>query len=182
MTAHVLYRFYDAHGHLLYVGITQNPPSRFRSHEETKTWWELVADIKLETFASRLELAVAERAAITAEVPFYNVTHNAKRYERSDIPAEDGASRTRRIMTFSLAEVARELRLYEHMKDPVRWLSSQIKSGRVPALKVGRSWRMTRAGIDAALEAWASPAPKAVTTPAAPIGTITSLSQRRRSS
>jgi hypothetical protein len=65
--------------------------------------------------------------------------------------------------TFSLHEVATEMRLYEEMRDPVRWLTKQIKDDRITAARFGRSWRMTRAQIDAALDTLSSkpqPTPK----------------------
>lgn len=52
--------------------------------------------------------------------------------------------------TYSLPEVAAEMRLDEQMKDPVRWLTKQIKLGRIGAKKYGRSYRMNRAQIEAA--------------------------------
>ena len=51
--------------------------------------------------------------------------------------------------TYSLQEVAAEMRL-DDMSDPVRWLTKQIKLGRITARRVGRSWRMTRDDIEAA--------------------------------
>lgn len=44
-TTHALYRFYDAAGALLYVGITIDPGSRWRSHAHDKPWWQQVAQI-----------------------------------------------------------------------------------------------------------------------------------------
>ena len=73
---HVLYRFYDAEGALLYIGITNNPPARFRQHRGAKSWWDAVANIKLETFDSRRALEVAERGAIKSEKPKYNIAMN----------------------------------------------------------------------------------------------------------
>ena len=51
-TLHVLYRFFDASGNLLYVGITCNPSGRFSDHR-TKNWWRDVANITLEHADSR---------------------------------------------------------------------------------------------------------------------------------
>jgi len=73
---HVLYRFYDGGDRLLYVGITNNPAARFKQHEHSKDWWDQVASITLEQHASRQELMDAERAAIIAERPAYNVAHS----------------------------------------------------------------------------------------------------------
>lgn len=74
---HVLYRFLDADGVLLYVGITKNPPARFAQHEREKRWWSQIADIKLQHFASRRELLEAERIAIQSESPLHNIQHNS---------------------------------------------------------------------------------------------------------
>lgn len=70
---HVLYRMFDADGDLLYIGITNNPPERFRAHSGGKDWWPQVSNITVETFSSREELESAEWAAIGAESPRYNV-------------------------------------------------------------------------------------------------------------
>lgn len=63
--------------------------------------------------------------------------------------------------TYSLTDVAAEI-CGDSMAKPERWLALQITAGRFRARKVGRQWRMTRADIDAALEAIANttePAP-----------------------
>lgn len=86
---HTLYRFYDHAGSL--VGITNNPPRRFRKHRGEKTWWLDVADIRLEQFNSRDELAAAERRAIQNEKPLHNVRLNgASRSSKADPTIADG--------------------------------------------------------------------------------------------
>jgi predicted GIY-YIG superfamily endonuclease len=73
---HVLYRFYSRTHQLLYVGITANPPQRFRSHQG-KDWWSEARLIEMDDeFNSREELAEAERRAIREERPLYNVVYN----------------------------------------------------------------------------------------------------------
>jgi predicted GIY-YIG superfamily endonuclease len=74
---HVLYRAYDAQGVLLYIGITMNPGNRFAQHSEDKPWWADVAEIRVEHFGSRKRVLAAERAAIQAERPCFNVIHNS---------------------------------------------------------------------------------------------------------
>lgn len=76
---HVLYRFYNATGQLLYVGITMDPPTRFRGHAEAKEWWAQVSGITVENYQSRNELAAAERRAIQVERPLHNIIHNGVR-------------------------------------------------------------------------------------------------------
>lgn len=76
---HALYRFFDASGDLLYIGITLNPAGRWKQHREEKPWWEEVADITIETYPDRPSVLEAERSAIIAEHPRYNKTHNTPR-------------------------------------------------------------------------------------------------------
>lgn len=76
--SHVLYRFLDRNGGLLYVGVTCNPPTRFKQHQVTKDWWESVANIGIETFSSREELIEAERKTIKEEKPKFNIIHNSQ--------------------------------------------------------------------------------------------------------
>lgn len=73
---HVLYRFFNKYGSLLYVGITKNPENRFASHRQQKPWWDKVTTITLERFADRRELARAEIAAIESEKPRYNLAYS----------------------------------------------------------------------------------------------------------
>lgn len=75
---HVLYRMYDASRRLLYVGLTMNVSQRFATHRGEKPWWPSVATIQLQHFATRSEVEAAERAAINAEQPRYNVVHKAR--------------------------------------------------------------------------------------------------------
>lgn len=76
MTTHALYRFYDAAGDLLYVGITLNPDERWKKHRK-KPWWHTVASIRLETYLDRESVLAAEREAIITEHPVHNVVHNS---------------------------------------------------------------------------------------------------------
>ena len=69
--------------------------------------------------------------------------------------------------TYSLTEVAAEV-CGDSMARPERWLAKEIAAGRFRARKVGRQWRMTRADIEAALEAVANtsqPATERAVTP-----------------
>lgn len=95
---HVLYRFYSATGQLLYVGITMNPPQRFKSHRKTKEWCEMVSGITVENYSSREELTQAERRAIQVEHPLHNVVHAkaavAQRQPDPETPMQVVASNT----------------------------------------------------------------------------------------
>lgn len=82
---HVLYRFYSATGQLLYVGITVNPPARWKKHRESKEWWCEVVGITLETYPNRGALQDAERRAIRVERPLHNIVH-AKQKPPKKVP------------------------------------------------------------------------------------------------
>jgi hypothetical protein len=68
-----LYRFYAEDHSLLYVGITESPAQRWRSHAADRPWWPQVADAKVEWHKTRADAAAAELAAIRAENPRYNL-------------------------------------------------------------------------------------------------------------
>lgn len=74
---HVLYRMFDEDGVLLYVGITDDPVTRFRGHRGIKSWWNQVCTITLERYSSRQELEDAERVALAAGTA-HNVKHNPR--------------------------------------------------------------------------------------------------------
>jgi hypothetical protein len=76
---YALYRFYDATGTLLYVGITAELLRRVKQHEGTKAWWHQVANIAVEHFASRADVLEAEKLAIATECPAFNYHHNRRR-------------------------------------------------------------------------------------------------------
>lgn len=73
---HALYRFYDADGVLLYIGITASVPTRLTRHRDNKPWWTHVTRIDIEHHPDRDTVLAAEKAAIKAERPRWNVVHN----------------------------------------------------------------------------------------------------------
>src|ERR1700744_976753 len=64
LECHVLYRFFDTTGNLLYVGITNNPSQRFKGHQKEALWFRNAALATLEHFPNRETLEEAERRAI----------------------------------------------------------------------------------------------------------------------
>lgn len=75
--SHALYRFFDAGGDLLYVGITNDPGRRWGRHSNSKPWWHEVDRIEIERYPDRTSVLAAERKAIQEESPRYNVVHAA---------------------------------------------------------------------------------------------------------
>lgn len=73
MPVTILYRYFDAEGHLLYVGITDCLSIRNKQHSATAHWHKLVDEIKVKQFPDRPSALIAEGEAIRNENPIYNV-------------------------------------------------------------------------------------------------------------
>lgn len=73
--SHVVYRFYSAAPELLYVGCTGNLNARLAGHKSDTTWHREIATITVAHYDSAAEAKAAEKAAIAAEHPKYNVVH-----------------------------------------------------------------------------------------------------------
>jgi len=92
-----LYRYFDTAGTLLYLGITNNDNQRDAWHCRHQIWWRFQVERRPgETFAKRTDAVTAERDAIRAEGPIFNVTH-----------AEDG--RHERIVNYLIEHEAFDL-------------------------------------------------------------------------
>jgi predicted GIY-YIG superfamily endonuclease len=70
-----LYRFFATDGTLLYVGITADLVRRWQTHSTESGWWHLQARHSVEWYPTRHEAEAAERKAIRAEHPVWNVKH-----------------------------------------------------------------------------------------------------------
>ena len=73
MSTGELYRMYDAHGVLLYLGQTTRTTIERAAGHVRSHWWEDVTTIKVERWPLA-ELSARERDAIAAECPLYNRT------------------------------------------------------------------------------------------------------------
>lgn len=71
-----LYRFWDAEGSLLYVGVSNFLTGRFKGHARRSVWWPDIATLALETYATRRDVLDAEHRAILREGPIFNRTLN----------------------------------------------------------------------------------------------------------
>lgn len=68
-----LYRFFDADGALLYVGITADLGKRWAKHQSEKPWWPHVTKKTVRWYGERPSALAAEAEAIKDELPRYNV-------------------------------------------------------------------------------------------------------------
>lgn len=85
--ATAVYRFFDADGALLYVGLTCNPGKRWEQHSAEKLWWSDVAEVTVEQHPNRAAADHAETVAIQAENPRYNIRkRGTKGRRRRPIP------------------------------------------------------------------------------------------------
>jgi hypothetical protein len=138
-----LYRFYDADDRLLYVGISERGPERWRAHRKDKPWWTEVVRTTTEHYDNRAAALEAERAAIIAEQPAYNVVHN-RGCVATSMPAAPGQQRAHtgaaycqrseaiyEVCTRRGFRTTTDLQLYyEVLLDPISddWLPTEISA------------------------------------------------------
>lgn len=112
-----VYRYFDAHGRLLYVGISRDPEARWKAHRwgpDREQWVAQVASRAVEWRASRPEALVAEVAAIKLERPRYNGTHNQPEVVFAPTEGQSRSGRTKATL------------VTDYIRD-------EIESGRWPA-------------------------------------------------
>ena len=127
-----LYRFFDADGALLYVGITANLEQRWAAHERDKVWWPDVAEKTVEWHGTRPAALAAELAAIKAEAPRYNVAGSPwAPGPRVLEPCE--------LNTGQAKDVLRGVELGAQISDPL-FIVDQTKARRRVAVIVSAEW------------------------------------------
>lgn len=67
-----VYRHFDADGHLLYVGVTNDPKRRLAEHKCRSVWADQIADISVKWVYSREDALAIEAEAIATEAPIFN--------------------------------------------------------------------------------------------------------------
>ena len=77
-----VYRFFDADGTLLYVGVTKNFEARRQQHKGTKAWWPEVDPnrTKVVWYVDEPSALRAELDAIGGECPVHNVDRTNGHY------------------------------------------------------------------------------------------------------
>ena len=126
-----VYRMYDEDDRLLYIGASSETLGRFRAHASNPEydWYEDVRTIKIEKHPTMRDALEAERAAIQAESPVYNVSEYG--VGRPEIKkTQDQIDHARLIWTSnqfeSNADAFKELQRYGW----TRWLMQKYKIGK----------------------------------------------------
>lgn len=70
-----LYRHFDDVGVLLYVGISERPVHRGRTHAETAAWVQYAARMEADWLPDRTAAETAEKLVIQSERPVFNKVH-----------------------------------------------------------------------------------------------------------
>lgn len=71
-----VYWLRDKEGHLLYVGISNNPDRRFAEHAADKPWWSKVTQDEVRWYNNRETALLVEREEIRTRRPAHNIVHN----------------------------------------------------------------------------------------------------------
>lgn len=148
MTPTMLYRHFDKRRKLLYVGISSDALKRAKSHGQ-KPWGHLIAKITVEHFPTREEAEAAEKAAILAELPRFNITHaRQKRLPLDAAPRRTPIEPTVKVR-LSKPVVPVEMDLAQHMRDLERSILEralrEYGGNRTQAgLRIGLSLRQMR--------------------------------------
>jgi hypothetical protein len=124
---HALYRFFDAGGDLLYVGITNDPGRRWGRHANDKPWWHEVDRIEIERYPDRTSVLAAERKAIHDEHPRYNVVHapvqvSSKIVEDRPNPETCECGESATVLYVLYRDIA------EHESDMKAWSAAQART------------------------------------------------------
>jgi hypothetical protein len=74
-----LYRYYDADGFLLYVGISHSAVHRAARHKKEAHWYPMATTMIIENCKDRDDATRKEAAAISREKPLHNIAGNYSR-------------------------------------------------------------------------------------------------------
>lgn len=129
-----VYRLFDEHGFLLYVGIAADVKARFAQHSKDKPWWPDVARWEVTWFRDRASAAAEEARAIVEEAPAYNVSGAPVPRKSDEASVErlvadiDGPRRVRSCdLDFLFVHYMRARAIPDHAPRPF-WLREHIET------------------------------------------------------
>ncbi len=138
-----LYRHFDKHGKLLYVGISLSAIYRLAQHQNASHWSFEIATVKIEQFADRKEALSAERKAIVKENPRHNLMRpTVKEVHSAQARVEESkADLLRRLVQFnpmySMQDAAMALQIGQTA------IKRAIESGDIGYVELGGRKRIT---------------------------------------
>lgn len=147
-----LYRIRGEADVLLYIGITNGPSVRWNAHQQAQPWWDELRSVTVEWHESRDEAEDAEKAAILAEQPKYNVTYlkptgvGRERKPLEVIPVERGVAELdprdddEDLLTFDEVRVMTQL-------GPTTLRNALARTGGPAGFLLGREKRFRRRDI-----------------------------------
>ncbi len=112
MTYTSVYRFFDDRDVLLYVGMTNSLSHRLAQHEAKKSWWRAVSSVTIEHYNTREQAAIAEREAIRAELPYWNIEY------QPDVPLLVRVGKLRSVLGEIIDEVMALAQRQRELQDP----------------------------------------------------------------
>jgi len=71
----ILYRFWDADGLLLYVGISKDFDKRTTQHQKGSSWYEFHAQYKIQEIPMESTAIDYEKFVVQTEKPLFNIQH-----------------------------------------------------------------------------------------------------------
>lgn len=139
-----VYRFYDAAGLLLYVGVTDEPKVRWKRHAETADWWPLATRRTTAWHDDRRDALAEEAAALLHENPIHNVARPVLRppYQREPNSSVEYDPVLVALDLVSTAEAAAILGCSR------QYIHRLATAGDLPAEKVGSTWVFLREDVD----------------------------------
>ena len=139
-----LYRIWGNDDQLLYVGISKSALGRLGQHLTEKSWAADIANVTIETFATRELAAAAEVEAIKAEKPLHNVVHNgSSAYVGRPNPALEKA------VTDSAADLSKTKGLKKG-----QFIAAGMKSGKCYVGHVYLIEGLSRPHVELELKSW----------------------------
>ncbi|MCW2898517.1 MAG: hypothetical protein JWO67_782 [Streptosporangiaceae bacterium] len=107
-----LYRFFNTAAELIYIGISNRVPRRLDEHGDDKPWYLEIARVDVEHHPDRHAALRAEKNAIKAERPKYNIQHNRAAYRTK---VQEGSGRWTFQSRLTASETRCDLVLYPEL-------------------------------------------------------------------
>lgn len=125
---HYLYRHFSNDKELLYIGITANEEKRRKKHNSEFSWAKQIAFTEITEFDDKLSAAIAEKDAIIAEKPRFNVEYQRSLSKKSAANLQ----RARRERMRARGYVLRHLWIHPDDWNEIKTLSNKKRDSMDP--------------------------------------------------